>query len=256
MRILVFSLPRSCSSITMRVCSSVFNLLDLKEVFSNETSDNSSTLSGIAALRKHYASRQDVFPDSRTFPEAFYTEDNYCGKILMSHCVIGRFDYQTLDYSILDRIIFTTRANIVDLMASWMLLTKFQNHTSGDESSSSVSWGFTRKLHHAYQQFQSEVDVRMLPNIQRNIDCFQEIYDFIHTRHASRCVTITYEMYQSPTAAEEIFTALRPQTSPALPIESYETFALRFASVMRAHASMHNQKCYATDVLNYEVLQD
>lgn len=246
----------------MQVCSSVFNLLDLKEVFSNETSQNTTTLSGIAALRKHYANRQDVFPESRTFPEAFYTEDNYCGKILTSHCLNHRFDYRTFDYTILDRIIFTTRANIVDLMASWMLLTKFQQQMPAVASSlpgwtpHTAPWHFTRELHNAYQQFQSVVDVQMLSNIQRNIDCFQEIYDVIHTQHASRCVTITYEMYQSPTAAEEIFTALRPQTSPALPIESYETFASRFASVMRAHTSMHNQKCYATDVLNYEVLQD
>lgn len=236
MRILVFSLPRTCSSITMQVCSTVFGVTDLKEVFSNETHDGTPMLSGLVALHRRYQANHQPIPATLTLPTALLTEDDYCGKILTSHCVNRRFDYRGMDYQSIDRIIFTTRQSLIDVMASWMLLSAFQ--ATGRRR-------ITRQLHQEYQQFQAPVNLNMLPNIQDNIVCFHDLYAWFSSRYPERCLTLTYEMYQS-SDIPALVTALRP--------EHPDLAAAQIRTVLQQHTSMHNHKCYATDVTNYDAL--
>lgn len=235
MRVLVIALPRTCSSVTTALIANKFELANLHEIYSTW----SGGVSPYGGSNPNVAVNADrVFAGrhggvvTHPLPDSLIIEDGYCGKLLTSLFLSPiRFNYQTFAWEAIDKIVFTARENIADQVASWLTLESLYF------SDPTLTAAERQALH---PTFKCNVNLNRLSHIDENFNAWQNAYQYIHTRYPEKCAVVTYEMFQSPRAAETLSNALgwtfTPDDILALPIKK-------------------NEKNYAKDVVNYRALE-
>lgn len=227
MRVLVVSVPRTCSSVATTLIANAFNLTNLHEIYSIWNGLGDTTPYALKVFRNRHLN--DPLPN---LPDSLYSEDNYCGKLLSS-VFLDRLDYRTFNWAVIDKIVFTVRADVVDQIASWLTLEALyaDDPTRTPEARTAAHGAFT-----------CQVNLARLPFIAQNFQVFNELYAYVNAAHPTRCVTISYEMFQAPDAAAQL-SAATGWTIQKNHIDNLESLGL-----------FSNQKNYSVDVTNYAEL--
>ena len=233
MRVLVISVPRSCSTITTTTVAQKFGLLNISETFAN-SGLNTNIMNGDRLFTQRN-------PSANLLPLSLETEDNYCGKILCGVFIQNRISYSAFNWSCIDKIVFTTRANVVDQVASWLMLSvaykQYRRLSDIERKKSTSKLGLD-----GYSQMRASVTFEMMPYIIENFTIFRTVRDYLYKHYPNKCATVSYEMYQSPDAAQQLSAATNWNITPEdLPIKN--------------DWDGRTNKNYSVDVSNYDILR-
>ena len=228
MRVLVISVPRSCSTITTTTVAQKFGLLNISETFAN-SGLNTNIMNGDRLFTQRN-------PSANLLPLSLETEDNYCGKILCSVFIQNQISYRAFNWSRIDKIVFTTRADVVDQVASWLMLSVAHNR------SRRLSDIERAKFASSYSQMRASVTFEMMPYIIENFTIFQTVRDYLYKHYPNKCATVSYEMYQSPDAAQQLSAATNWNITPE-------------DLLIKNDWDGRTNKNYSVDVSNYDILR-
>lgn len=216
MRVLIVSLNRSCSSAASSIMETTFRLKNYGELFTdgNDRAIGKTQESGF-----------------------FETEDNYVGKIMMGAIALKQFDYRTFDWSIIDKIVLTTR-DIESQLASWLYVNHiYLTYVKGRPQ-------FSLEAHKQTYTTPVEIplDLANFTYIKAQFTLFREVAAYLTDKFPQTCVKITYEMMQDDavTVANNLSTAIGVAIPTAVVVRpgiqetnnSYRNLILNYDAVM------------------------
>lgn len=72
------------------------------------------------------------------------------------------------------------------------------------------------KFASSYSQMRASVTFEMIPYIIENFTIFRTVRDYLYKHYPNKCATVSYEMYQSPDAAQQLSAALIGTSLPKI----------------------------------------
>lgn len=233
MKIVVVGINRSATTAVTQLFAQKYLLLNYGEIFLDN--NNRVPPDALSQERTHAQYIINLLQTSTDFvckimPAGFITHSN-------NQSMFG-IDYQTFDFSIFDKIIFTRRT-VVDQIASMLSVnTVFLSHVKSQNDIIPVD---TRL--ELYKNFSGPVDVSdsVFVSLQKQFQIYREMRDLLFTTYPNKCATITYEMLQQdPVVAMSQFSAEVNLTFTATDYLSLTT--------------QKTQKNYQASITNYSTL--
>lgn len=201
MRVLVVSTPRTCSSVATDLIATKFNLTNLHEIYSAWNS-RMAPLGGPRPNARFnadrvFAARHGKDQPPWQLPDSLKFEDDYCGKLL-TPIFLTSLSATEIDWTRIDKIVFTTRRDVVSQVASWLTLEALYAETKDDTPEVRMA---------KHPSFRGAVNLGRIPHVVQNFTKFRWVRCYVGAIIPERCVDITYEMFQAPNAAAQLSVA-------------------------------------------------
>lgn len=175
MRVLVFSMPRTCSSYVIHIISKILNIENYNELYQG----------GMTST--------DL---QNEIEEKLYKNDNYAIKFMSPYFSMNWLNMESIRWDIFDKIIFTERDNVTDHICSWYAILSYN-----------------QDLHDKLYNGEDVVDTIQDRFFDNELISYKNIFEkyieckkFLKERYPEKCITLKYEMFQKPTNeyAEEL----------------------------------------------------
>lgn len=233
MKVVIVGINRSATTAVTQLFAQKYLLLNYGEIFLDH--NNRVPPDALSQERTHAQYIINLLQTSADFvckimPAAFVPHSN-------NQSMVG-VDYQTFDFSMFDKIIFTRRT-VVDQVASILSVnTVFLSHVKSQQDS--IPDDTRLEL---YKNFSGPVDVSdgVFDSLQKQFEIYRGVRDLLFTTYPDKCATVTYEMLQQdPAVAMSQFSA-----EVHLPFTATDYLSL---------TTQKTQKNYQAAIANYNAL--